>query len=62
MTESEHKVLNSLADAHNEFIKLPTQHPDDLREWVTLIHMLQRVVMARHAVRQFPEHFKNDES
>lgn len=57
MTDTENKIMDHLADAWNLFITLPTQHPDDVNEFRTKLHDLQRSVMAREAVRTYPEKF-----
>lgn len=62
MTEEERTVLDCLARAHNLFVKLPTQHPHDICEWVDKLHDLQRIIMAREAVRNDSEYFMNVES
>ena len=54
MTNEEFEVLNKLVEAHSEFVKLPRQHPNDLIEWVSKLHDLQRIIMARKAVREVP--------
>ena len=57
MEEQEIKVLNNLADAWNEFLKLKIQHPDDEPEFKYHIHAIQNIVMARKAAREHPEYF-----
>jgi hypothetical protein len=52
MTDSEQKVLQCLADAWNEFIKLPVMHPDDNIEFRSSIHNLQRIVGIRKLRRE----------
>ena len=48
---AERRVVNLLAEAYNEFVKLPFQHPSNLDEFVTAIHVCQRTVGIR-AVRK----------
>lgn len=57
--EKEFECMNYLVKAHNIFITLSTQHPDDLTEWVSKMHDLQRIIMAREAVRQDPDKYQN---
>jgi hypothetical protein len=59
MKEEETAVLRKLVEAHDLFKKLPTQHPNDIDEWVDKLHDLQRMVMQRAAVRMHPELFLN---
>jgi hypothetical protein len=59
MTQQEFEVMNKLVEAHNLFVALPVQHPDDNHEWRTKIHDLQRILMARDAVRNHPFQFVN---
>jgi hypothetical protein len=60
MTPAELAVLDCLLAAHNQFIALPIQHPDDHDEWSGSMHELQRIVMAREAVRSHPDIFVNE--
>lgn len=64
MTNEEKEVMHKLVEAHNLFVKLPIQHPDDIYEWVDCLHNMQRILMARDAVRLNPDLFidrsKND--
>lgn len=59
MNEQEKEVMELLVQAHNKFIDLPVQHPNDKQEWVSKFHELQRMLMARVAVRANPEIFRN---
>lgn len=47
--------------AHEKFVKLETQHPDDMRTWVNGIHQLQSVLMNRVVVRDYPKYFYNEQ-
>ncbi len=58
MTEQEIIILNKLAEAWNEFLKLDKFHPSDNSEFSEAIHKAQLIVMARKAVRDCPEYFK----
>lgn len=55
LTDRELRVLDLLGAATAEFAELPEHHPTDLREWAHEIHHLQHRVMARAAVRSYPE-------
>ncbi len=55
LTPSETAVLNSLASAWNEFLKLPGGHPDDAIEFKGAIHAAQAIIACRVATRVNPE-------
>lgn len=59
MNELETQTLMKLVEAHNLFLQLPVQHPDDLPEWIRAIHELQRIVASREAVRNNTDVFYN---
>ena len=61
ITRDERKVIDYIVLAHNEYVKLPVQHPQDQAEWCAAIHVLQRIVMAREAVINNPDYFINIE-
>lgn len=52
MTPQEELVVNLLADSWNEFVKLEQLHPDDINDFRTLIHALQRIVLSRSELKQ----------
>ena len=54
LTEKELKILDKLADCFIEFVQLERQHPDDERDFADGIHICQRIIMGRVAVRQHP--------
>lgn len=56
-SSSEKKVMNLITDAHNEFVKLSSTHPDEMREWVDGIHALQNVLGWRVLRRDYPNDF-----
>lgn len=58
-TDNEKAVLEHLVKAHNEFVKLKVQHPNDVEEWCDKLHDLQRIIMSRIAVRAYPDYFTN---
>ncbi len=55
MTEDEKAIIFKLADAHDLYCKLPVQHLDDSTDWCRKIHDLQRMILARMAVRHSSE-------
>jgi hypothetical protein len=62
LTDQERKVLNLLAEAYNEFIKLPVQHPSHQREFEQGTHVLQQLVMSRPTARDLGFIYNGDES
>ena len=57
LTAEEFHVLDCLVEATKAFRYLPSHHPSDMDEWVTLIHQLQEKVMCRAAMRCYPKYF-----
>lgn len=55
--EQEEQVLVSLAVAFNEFIKLESQHPDELLDFVEGIHKCQAIIALRFARASRPDLF-----
>lgn len=47
LTEQEAKVSRMLADAWDEYLKLPVDHPMQQSEFCTAIHRCQDMVLAR---------------
>lgn len=47
VTEQEAKVVGLLAEAWNEFMKLPAEHPMEQQEFCTAIHGCQDKILAR---------------
>lgn len=58
LTEGEKRVVQHLADAWNEFVKQPVEHPDDISEFKDAIHRAQNLIAYRVAKRAEPEVFK----
>lgn len=56
-TEQEAKVMASLADAWNEFLKLPTTHPSEKEEFCKAIHDAQNIMGWRILRRDYPYEF-----
>lgn len=57
LTEDELATLDAIREAYSRFCDLPRAHPHELEEAVVFIHGLQRLVMARSAIRAHPERF-----
>jgi len=47
VTDQEAVVVGMLAEAWNEFLKLPIEHPMEQREFCTAIHSCQDKILAR---------------
>lgn len=58
LTQDEVGILGLITEAVNRFAALPEHHPEDVREWCTTVHVLQRQVMARAARRAYPLIFR----
>lgn len=56
MNELEQIALGHLVQAWNAFLRLPTEHADDVTEFRHGIHALQVMIMARPARRQLNNH------
>ena len=55
LTEQEAKVVQMLADAWNEYMELPVEHPMDRQEFCTAINACQDKVLARAGRRAINE-------
>lgn len=55
LTLDERWAIVQLGRAWDAFLALPVMHPDDQREFRTLIHHAQEKVLARVALRQLAE-------
>lgn len=53
LTEQERLVVTKLAEAWNEYLKLPQEHIDDDAEFRDSIHRAQIQVLARPGRREF---------
>lgn len=62
LTAAEMAVLDKIVEAHNAFVALPRAHPMEVQEAVTFTHGLQALVMARAAIRAYPECFWSEEA
>lgn len=55
LTEEEGVVMDALCDAANAFGKLPSQHPDEARDFCDAIHRAQDLLAVRIARRLYPK-------
>jgi hypothetical protein len=55
LTEQEGKIMDSLVDAWNEFIKLDRQHPCEINDFADGIHRCQYQLTMRILRRDYPE-------
>lgn len=52
LTEEERAVLDLLAAAYNEYVKLEVMHPWHQKEFMHAIHAAQHIVLARPGLRE----------
>lgn len=57
LTAEELRVMDLLIEASRAFGALPEHHPSELAEWIADLHHLQERLMARAAIRAYPERF-----
>ncbi len=57
MTPEELRITEILADAFIAYAQLDRYHPSEMDEFTQAIHVAQRIVMARLAVREHPDVF-----
>ena len=55
LSDNEKKVVRHLADAWNEFCRLPKGHPGGAGEFTFHVHALQNIVASRVAKRCDPD-------
>lgn len=55
MTKEEKKVLNTIVDAHNQFLELESTHSNDNVDWCNAIHTLQDILNRRIVRRDYPD-------
>ena len=55
LTVDEQKVLERLTECHKAFLDLAPQHPDELREFIDGVHVIQGVLMQRVTRRSYPK-------
>jgi hypothetical protein len=51
LTEDEQKLINDISKVWNSFISLPVLHSADKPDFCNGIHVLQRIVLSRPAIR-----------
>jgi len=57
ITKEEKQVLDKISEAHRAFAELEQQHPNDIRDYINGIHILQGLIMQRIARRADPNMF-----
>ena len=55
LTSDEGKVMDSLVEAYNAFVKLDRQHPNELQDFIDGIHECQSVLGLRILRRDYPK-------
>lgn len=61
MNNIELQVMNHLVEAYNNFLKLDSQHPNELSDFVEGIHKCQYVLAMRVARKYEPDVFIKSE-
>lgn len=56
-TEAEKDCEDALMKAHDLFMKLPRQHPNELETWIAAIHQQQMILGMRILRRDYPNDF-----
>lgn len=51
LTKKEKNVIKKIGEAHKAFLDLEQQHPDDIRDYVNGVHIMQGLIMQRVARR-----------
>ena len=55
-TVHERSLMQQTVELHRSYCQLPTQHPDDLREFVTALHQIQLLIQKHPGFRiMYPE-------
>ncbi|CAM3556895.1 MULTISPECIES: hypothetical protein [Elizabethkingia] len=57
MDETEKKIMESLVKAHNDYVKLSSTHPSDIKDWTNALHILQDILTRRILRRDYPKDF-----
>lgn len=57
MTKDEKRVLKKIGETHKAFMELEQQHPDDLRDFINGVHIMQGLIMQRVCRRSEPYEF-----
>jgi hypothetical protein len=59
LTDDEGIVMDALCDALGVYAELPSEHPDDLRDFADSIHRLQDLLAVRVCRRVYPDGWVN---
>jgi len=55
LTFKEQEISDKLVDIWNLFLKLPQTHPSERSEFALAVHIIQGLLTARIARREYPE-------
>lgn len=61
MKPNERDIVKLLAETHNIFATLDHYNSNDMREWLSHLHAMQNIVLARTAIRQNGDLFVRSE-
>lgn len=62
LTDQEGKVMDSLVNAWNQFIKLGSQHPSEVNDFADGIHKCQHQLCMRILRRDYPKGYPSYKS
>lgn len=62
LTLDELEVMEKLTEAYKAFLKLPRQHPDEVRDFVDGIHRCQDTLAVRIVRRHYPQFWPTHQS
>ncbi|EPZ8126036.1 hypothetical protein ACXV6R_003933 [Yersinia enterocolitica] len=51
LSAAEHRIAQMLGDVWNQYLQLPTEHPNERDEFCRAIHAGQALILARAAIR-----------
>jgi len=54
LTDQEQKVLDKLMESYQIFLDIPTEHPEEKREFGYAVHLIQGLLTTRIARRCYP--------
>lgn len=57
LTTQELRVMNKICGGYSEFLKLETQHPSEMQDFVNAIHAIQGILAMRVIRRGYPEYW-----
>lgn len=55
LTELEQKAMDKLLECYGIFLKLPSQHPSELPDFVYAVHLIQGLLCKRIVRRLYPK-------